>query len=104
MRITITKTRPTTKPIREYETHILYVGCKYRYDTHTKLLSSLETHTDGSITYTELPAKSAVFSRSYASEPMRVIVYSDSPKVWCEEMSADDYFVFAQQPTQAACT
>lgn len=102
MKITITKTKPETKPIREYETRFIYVGCKYRYDTHTKTLSSVEKHTDGSITYTELPAESAVFSRGYSSEPMRVIVYAENPRVWTEEASPYDFFTFVQQPTQAA--
>lgn len=96
MKITITKTKPETKPIREYETRFIYVGCKHRYDTHTKTLSSIEKHTDGSITYTELPAESAVFSRGYSSEHMRVIVYSDSPKVWCEETVPNEYVVFTE--------
>lgn len=96
MKVTITKSKPTTKPIREYETCFIYVGCKYRYDTYTKTLSSIEKHTDGSITYTEMPSDSAVFSRGYSSENMRVIVYSDSPKIWCEEIAVDDYFVFTE--------
>lgn len=100
MKITLTKTRPETKPVREYETRFLYVGCKYRYETHTKILSSLEKHSDGSMTYTEIPSESAVFSRSYASEPMRVIVYSDSPKIWCEEVSPTDSFVFREVTLQ----
>lgn len=96
MKITITKKRPETKPIREYETRFIYVGCKYRYDTHTNTLSSIEKHPDGSITYTERPAESTVFSRGYSSEPMRVVVYSNSPKIWCEEMSVEDCFVFSE--------
>jgi hypothetical protein len=101
MNICIHKTRPTTKPIREYETRILSIGFRYRYDTHTNMLSSIEKHPDG-IIYHEEPCSTTVFSRGYHSELVRVIVYSDSPKIWCEETSVDDYFVFAQQPTQAA--
>jgi len=102
MNIQISQTKPTNRPIREYETQILYVGLKYRYDTHTKRLSSLERHTDGTITYSETPATTQVFSRGYSTETVRVIVYSDSPRVWCEEVSPTDYFVFAQQqPTHA---
>lgn len=92
MKITISQTKPTTKPIREYDTRFIYVGFKYRYDTQTKMLSSIERHPDGQITYTEQPAQSHVFSRGYATEHVRVIVYSDSPKVWCE-----DDTVFTQQ-------
>lgn len=102
MNITISQTKPTTKPIREYETRFIYIGFKYRYDTHTKMLSSLERCLDGSIVYTETSATNKVFSRGYSTDTMRVIVYSESPRLWCEEVSSTDYFVFAQQPTQAA--
>ena len=102
MKVTLSTTRPTTKPIREYETRILYVGGRFRYDTHTKTLSSLEKHSDGSITYTEMPATTQVFSQTQHSEHVRVVVYAESPKVWVEELSPTDYFVFAQQPTHAA--
>ena len=101
MKIQISKTKPTKQPIREYETRFLYVGFKYRYDTHTKMLSSIEKHSDGSITYSETPSTSQVFSRGYSTEQVRVSVYSDSPRVWCEEVSPTDYFVFLQQPIQA---
>lgn len=101
MKIQITQSKPTTQPIREYDTRFLYVGFKYRYDTHTKMLSSIEKQADILI-YSEIPTNVHVFSRGYSSENVRVIVYSDSPKVWCEELSSTDYFVFAQQPTQAA--
>lgn len=96
MKITITKTKPETKPVREYETRFVYIGCKYRYNTHTKTLSSFEKQTDGSITYTEIPAESGVFSRAYSSEDMRVLVYSDSPKIWCEERTIEDVYVFTE--------
>lgn len=101
MKIQITQSKPTTQPIREYDTRFIYVGFKYRYDTHTKMLSSIEKQKD-TLVYSEIPTNVHVFSRGYFSETVRVIVYSDSPKVWCEELSSTDYFVFAQQPTQAA--
>jgi hypothetical protein len=94
MKISISQTKPTTKPIREYETRFVYVGLKYRYDTHVKKLSSIEKHSDGSITYSELSPETQVFSRGYASELTRVIVYSDSPRVWCEETSPTDFVMF----------
>ena len=100
MNITIAKTRPTTKPIREYDTRIIYVGFKFRYNTHTKTLSSLERHSDGTITYTEIPSTNDVFSRGYHTENVRVIVYSDSPKIWCEEVSPTDSCVFHESILQ----
>ena len=96
MKISISQTKPTTKPIREYDTRFVYVGFKYRYDTQTKMLSSIERHSDGTLTYTEQPAQSQVFSRGYATEQVRVTVYSESPKVWCEEMSVDESQVFTE--------
>lgn len=97
MKVSITKTRPNTKPIRHYETRFIYVGVRFRYDTHTNMLSSIERHPDGLITYSERPCTLEVFSRGYHTENVRVIVYSDSPKIWCEEVSVDDYHVFTQQ-------
>ena len=85
MKVTISQTKPTAKPKREYETQMIYVGFKYRYDTQTKMLSSFEKHADGSITYSEQPCTSEVFSRGYHTENVRVVVYSDSPRIWSEE-------------------
>ena len=96
MNISISRIKPTTNPIREYDTRFIYVGFKYRYDTQTKMLSSIEKHSDGTLTYSEQAAESQVFSRGYATEQVRVIVYSDSPKVWCEEISPDEYHVFTE--------
>jgi hypothetical protein len=96
MKIAISQTKPTTKPIHEYETRFVYVGLKYRYDTHAKKLSSIEKHSDGSITYSELSPDTQVFSRGYASELTRVIVYSSSPRVWCEETSPTEFVVFRE--------
>lgn len=102
MNISISQTKPTTKPIREYETRLVYIGFRFRYNTHTKTISSIMKHPEGTTTYFEMPSEHDVFSQIYHGENVRVIVYSENPKVWCEEISPDDYFVFAQQPTQAA--
>jgi hypothetical protein len=104
MIVRISNHRPTTKPLREYETRFLYVGLRFRYDTHAKTMSSLERHPNGTITYSEIPSDASIFSRGYYAENTRVIVYSDSPKIWVEETSPHDFFVFVQQPTQEACT
>jgi len=95
MKITISRDKPTTKPIREYETNILYVG-RSRYNTHTKTISTLVKHPEGDITYEEFPSETDVFSRVYSSEHVRVIVYSESPKVWCEETAPNEYYVFTE--------
>lgn len=96
MKITISKTKPNTKPIREYDTRFIYIGFRFRYDAHAKTISSIMKHPDGTITYYEEPRDTSVFSRGYATEQVRVIVYSDSPKVWCEEIAVDDWNVFTE--------
>lgn len=96
MKIQISNTRPDTKPVQTYETRMMYIGFKYRYDTHKKTISSIEKHSDGSITCTETPSETHVFARAYASETVRVTVYSESPRVWVEETSPYDFVVFRQ--------
>lgn len=96
MKVTISQTKPATKPIREYETQFIYVGFKYRYNVCMKTISSIEKDPDGTFTYSEKSSDTDVFSRGYHSESARVIVYSDSPKIWCEESSAGEYFVFTE--------
>lgn len=88
------------KPLRTYETRFLSLGFR-RYDIERKMISSFERHADGSILYTETPADDVVFSRSYATELATVSVYSESPRVWVEQVSPHERFVFVQQPTQA---
>lgn len=96
MKITVTNTRPDTKPVQTYETRIMYIGFKYRYDIQKKTISSIEKHSDGSITFTEKPSESDVFARGYATENVRVTVYSESPRIWMEETSPYDCVVFRQ--------
>ena len=100
MKISISKTKPTTKLIREYETRFLYVGYRFRYDVHTKTLSSFEKDEDGTITYSELPSETETFSRCYSSEYTRVIVYSESPRIWMEETSPAEFQVFQEVTLQ----
>lgn len=88
------------KPVRTYETRFLALGFR-RYDIERKMISSFEQQPDGTIFYTETPADDAVFSRSYATEITTVVVYSESPRVWVEQVSPHERFVFVQQPTQA---
>jgi hypothetical protein len=96
MKIQITYTRPDTKPVQTYETRMMYIGFKYRYNTQKKTLSSIEKHPDGSITFVEIPSSTEVFARAYASENVRVTLYSDSPRVWVEETSPYDLVVFRE--------
>jgi hypothetical protein len=96
MKVAISTTLPAewkkTKPIHSYDTHFLYTGVE-RYDTATKTLSSFTS--DGE--YTQRPCTDTSFSSSYANEAVRVTIYSESPRVWSEELSPHDVFFFTQQ-------
>ena len=96
MKVTISRDKPTTKPIREYETRFIYIGFRFRYDTYAKTISSIMKHPGGDITYYEEPRDTSAFSQAYSSEYARVTVYSDLPKVWCEETAPNEYFVFTE--------
>jgi hypothetical protein len=96
MNISISQTKPVTKPIRDYETRLVYIGFRFRYNTHAKTISSITKHPEGKITYYERPCDTNVFSQIHYGENVRVIVYSESPKVWCEEITPDEYFVFTE--------
>jgi hypothetical protein len=91
------------KPIQTYETRFVYIGFR-RYDTHKKTISGFLHTSDGSVTYQEFPTSETVLSRAYHTECVRVTVYSESPRVWTEELSPYDLFAFVQHPTQTACT
>jgi hypothetical protein len=89
------------RPLRTYETRMLYLGFR-RYNIEQKTISTI-THTgDGLVHYQESPFDSPVFSRGYGCEQVRVKVYSDSPRVWVEELSPYERTVFVQQPQQTA--
>lgn len=90
----------TKKPLRTYETRFLSIGFR-RYDVTQNRVSSFSRAADGSIDYDEQAFDGSVLARSYAVEYVRVDVYSDSPRVWVEEISPHERFVFVQQPTQA---
>ena len=91
------------KPLRTYETRFLSIGFR-RYDTEQKTISGFLHNPDGSVTYEETPTTETVFPRAYHTEHVRVTIYSESPRVWTEETSPQEVFIFVQQPTQAACT
>lgn len=87
-------------PLRTYDTRFLYIGFR-RYDTTTKIISGFQTQPDGSFLYEETKPEDTVLPRSYSCEHVSVVVYSESPRVWVEELSPHERFVFVQQPTQA---
>jgi hypothetical protein len=83
------------KPIETYETTFLYIGFS-RYDTAKQKLSNLVRTKDG-IFYTETPASPSCLARCYTTEHVRVTVYSESPRVWIEDVGVSDRHVFVQQ-------
>jgi hypothetical protein len=107
MEITISNTVPKEwidkKPIESYETRLLYTGFS-RYNTEKKTLSQFVRNTDNSITYTESLCDATVFPRAYATEAVRITIYSVSPRVWKEEIGLTDIHFLVQQPIQAAST
>jgi len=96
MRIMISEQLPPqyTKPIRSYETRYIYTGVR-RYNVETKTLSSIEL-VDNELYYTEEPYTGTIFSRGYATELVRVIVYSETPRVWAEELAPGQQHIFQQ--------
>jgi hypothetical protein len=64
-----------------------------------KVLSTLSVTPEGKLLYTERPHEGRAFSRVYAAEYVRIIIYSDSPKVWAEELSPYETHFFQQVGT-----
>lgn len=83
------------KPIEKYETQFLLVGLS-RYDTTKKTLSNIVRNSDGKTIYTEKPYGDKSVAKCYVSEFATVTVYSHSPRVWKEEMGADEVTVFVE--------
>ena len=72
-----------------------------RYNVHEKTVSSFH-QTGSTLTYHEVPYTGTILSRGYATELVRVSVYSESPRVWAEELSPDVTHFFMQ--TSDRCT
>ena len=81
--------------MRSSETRFIYTGAR-RYNVETKTLSAIEVQGEKLI-YTEVPYSGTILSRGYATELIRVIVYSESPKIWAEALSPDVVHFFAQK-------
>ena len=100
MKVTISSTIPTrwrsAKPIQSYDTHFLYIGVE-RYDTVAKTLSYFTSDGD----YGQTPCQQTTFSSGYATEPVRVTLYSESPRVWSEELSPEELFFFHELTQQS---
>lgn len=83
------------RPLGSSETRFIYTGAR-RYNVDTKTLSAIEVQGDKLI-YTETPYTGTILSRGYATELVRVIVYSESPRIWAEELSPDVVHFFMQK-------
>ena len=98
MEIQITREVPPEykqKAGKTYETKYMYTGYS-RYDTVRKTLAQI-VEQDGRFLYTESPCTDTVFSRVYSVELVRVTIYSDSPKVWKEELAPGEVFFYQQK-------
>lgn len=90
-------------PLRDYETQMIATGLS-RYNVQTKTVSSLQL-VNGKLLYTEVPYTGSVLSRAYATELVRMVVYSESPKAWAEVVSPECIYFFVQkQPQQVDAT
>ena len=90
------------RPLRSSETRFIYTGVR-RYNPDTKTLSAFELQ-GTRVLYTEVPYLGTLLSKGYATEHVRVTVYSDSPKIWSEELSPDVVHFFMQSPQQTETT
>jgi hypothetical protein len=84
----------TKKPLERYETQFFYIGLS-RYNTVKKTLSSIVRTPEGKTLYTETPYDGNL-ARCYVTEFATVTVYSNSPRVWKEDMGVKDVTVFAE--------
>ena len=89
-----------TQKGKTYETKYIYTGLR-RYDTERKTLAHITGTPEGLIRIEETPCATEVFSRAYHTELVRVTVYSETPRVWKEELSPHEIYYFVQQLTQA---
>lgn len=85
----------TKKPLERYETQFLYVGLS-RYDTVKKTLSSIVKTKEGKVLYNETLYGGGSLARCYISEFATILVYSQSPRVWVEDMGVNDRTAFVQ--------
>ena len=90
------------RPLRVYETQMIATGLS-RYDVYANTISSLRQEGDR-LVYREVPYTGTILSRGYATELVRVSVYSESPRMWAEELSPDCVYFFVQQPQQPETT
>lgn len=84
---------PTLKSQKTYETTYIYIGFR-RYDTTNRKLQTI-TRKDDKYYFEEMDYKASVFSRGYHTELARVTEYSQSPRIWKEEVN-DCVYLYRQ--------
>ena len=90
------------RPLRVYETQMIATGL-CRYDVKQNTISSFVQ--EGSrILYREVPYTGTILSRGYATELVRVSVYSESPRIWSEALTPDVIHFFMQIDQQPETT
>jgi hypothetical protein len=103
MEIKITQEIPHhLRPLRTYETKYVYTGFG-RYDTEAKKLSSLKVAPTGKILYSERDYSGSL-SKSYHTELVRITIYSETPKMWSEELAPYKFHFFQQIPQHLEAT
>jgi len=78
---------------KTYETRFIYTGLG-RYNEHIQCMEWIEVHPDGSHSFSIKSYTLEVLSRAYHVEHARVTVYSESPRVWKEEIGSDCFFFY----------
>jgi hypothetical protein len=96
MEVTITDTIPSeyTKTAgKTYETQYLYTGFG-RINVYERTLEVFQKHEDKT-TFFSRPYDPKVVSRVYHTELVRITLYSESPRVWAEELDGKVFFIQA---------
>lgn len=78
---------------KTYETRFIYTGLG-RYNEHIQCMEWIEVDPDGSHSFSIKSYTLEVLSRAYHVEHARVTVYSESPRVWKEEIGSDCFFFY----------
>lgn len=63
-------------------------------------MTRIVEQSDGRWILHETPCTDTVFPRVYHVELVSVTVYSQSPRIWKEELSPDEIYFFEQQSVQ----
>jgi hypothetical protein len=74
-----------------YETRYLYTGFG-RYNEYEKTLEVIQVENDGTYTFFSRPHAPDVLSRVYHTETVTLTLYSESPRIWKEEVGPDVFF------------